>query len=170
MWTANCLKVWRSQPVDATLACSLLAGVSKPKVFRGVDSGAAPLCRDRIESRQTDLDCVPQGFEQPPDTVLTATGCDHRKKSRQGNGRVREFLTLFVSSAHPSREHPAHGNTQKRVRHAGRSATVCLFRQNSRDTGTFQLHLIRLPRKCYREFSCSRLDFWHTPYDCCGLG
>jgi voltage-gated potassium channel len=26
---------WRSQPVDATPACSLLAGVSKPKVFRG---------------------------------------------------------------------------------------------------------------------------------------
>jgi hypothetical protein len=25
----------RAQPVDATLACSLLAGVSKPKVFRG---------------------------------------------------------------------------------------------------------------------------------------
>jgi len=25
----------RSQPVDATLACSLFAGVSKPKVFRG---------------------------------------------------------------------------------------------------------------------------------------
>ena len=27
--------VWRAQLVDATLACSLLAGVSKPKVFRG---------------------------------------------------------------------------------------------------------------------------------------
>src|SRR6202167_179554 len=26
---------WRSQPVDATLPWSLLAGVSKPKVFRG---------------------------------------------------------------------------------------------------------------------------------------
>jgi hypothetical protein len=31
---ASC-KVRRAQPVDATLACSLLAGVSKPKVFRG---------------------------------------------------------------------------------------------------------------------------------------
>jgi len=29
------LKTGRSQPVDATLAWSLLAGVSKPKVFRG---------------------------------------------------------------------------------------------------------------------------------------
>jgi hypothetical protein len=30
----TCRKGGRSQPVDATLVCSLLAGVSKPKVFR----------------------------------------------------------------------------------------------------------------------------------------
>jgi hypothetical protein len=33
--SAGSSKVRRAQPVDATLACSLLAGVSKPKVFRG---------------------------------------------------------------------------------------------------------------------------------------
>ena len=31
----TCRKCVPAQPVDATLACSLLAGVSKPKVFRG---------------------------------------------------------------------------------------------------------------------------------------
>jgi Aldo/keto reductase family len=31
----GCQNEGRAQPVDATLACSLLAGVSKPKVFRG---------------------------------------------------------------------------------------------------------------------------------------
>ena len=34
-YSADLQKSWWSQWVDATLACSLLAGVSKPKIFRG---------------------------------------------------------------------------------------------------------------------------------------
>src|SRR5665213_3143600 len=43
-----------SQWVDATLAWSLLSGVSKPNVFRGADLAAALLCRVPFACGRTD--------------------------------------------------------------------------------------------------------------------